>query len=176
MAEEHWEKMSITHHDEKSLWDNALSYFAWCKDNPIELKKKLMSGNQAGTDTTVTKIRPYSLKALCLHCGLTEDFFRDLRNTKDKDSLYYQVATRILYNIWVQNYEMGLIDEYNSIMVMKVLGMDKEEVQVGAIKVEIVPGLPQLSESENEILAKLESEKGLDENTKEEITKDKTLE
>lgn len=155
---EHWEVMSVSHNTPEGLWEAAEKYFYWCQENPIEIKRTLMSGNRAGNEIKTTRIRPYSLKALCLHCGVTEDYFQSVRETKAKDSLYYIVVSKILYNIWVQNYEMAMIDEFNPIMTAKVLGMDKEEIQHGSIKIEIVQGLPQLSESENEILEKLESE------------------
>lgn len=163
---EHWEKMSVTHHSAEELWENAVAYFKWSDENPIGIKKVLMSGNRAGTPADTTRRRPYSLKALCLHCGLTEEFFRDVRNTKDKESIYYIVVSKILYNIWVQNYEGAMIDEFNSIMTMKTLGLDKEEVPTGTIKVEIVHGLPELSENENQILEKLELENKLFDDSK----------
>ena len=144
----------------QELWENATRYFQWSDDNPIITSKTLTSGKEAGKVVTNTTIRPYSIKALCLHCGILEEWLRDIRSGKDKSSLYYIVVSKILYIIFIQNMEMAIIGEFNPIFTAKVLNIDKDDTPTGAVTVTVVSGLPALSNSESEILEKLELENG----------------
>lgn len=166
MSEQHWKfvdaAVTVVSDTPQELWQNACKYFQWCDEHPIIVKRKILSGNRAGTDTEVEQVRPYSLRALCLHCGITEEYMKNMRDTKDRTSMYFIVASKILYVIWVQIYEMGMIGEFNAIFAGKSLGFDKpEEAPVSSIKIEFVQGIPELADSENEILEKLETENKL---------------
>ena len=171
-SQEHWERVDsgtiVSNETPEGIWQNATSYFRWCKDNPIQTKRTVMVGKEAGKKFIIEQVRPYNVKALCLHCGLTEEYLKDIRNSKQKDSLWYIVVSKILLIIYVQNFEMAQTENFNPQFTAKVLGMDKEQEAPSAIKIEIVPGLPKLSNSENEILEKLELE-----NENSEILKDK---
>lgn len=168
----HWEIVNkgvyIKADTPMDLWERALHYFEWCDNNPIETKRTLTSGKQAGQVVVNQSTRPYTLKGLCLHCGIDEEYLRDVRNSQDKASGYYIVVSKILYLIYVQNAEHAMIGEFNPIFTAKMLNIDKEEAPPGAIKVEIVQGLPELSDSENSVLEKLEMEKPLFKNDKRE--------
>jgi hypothetical protein len=63
-----------------------------------------------------------------------------------------------MYIIYVQNLEHAVAGEFNSILISKILNMDKGEQESGSVKVSIISGLPSLSNSESEILEKLELE------------------
>lgn len=143
----------------ESLWQNACNYFSWCDNNPISIPKTLMSGKEAGKQVDVRYKRAYNIKALCLHCGIPEEYIKDIRNSKDKQDLYYHVVSKILYIIYSQNLEGAMVDVFNPVFTARVLGMEKEEQTTSAVTVTVVQGLPELSKSENEILEKLESEK-----------------
>lgn len=159
---QHWEIVSggniVVSNTAEGLWHNACKYFQWCDENPIVTSKTIMTGKEAGREIKNSSIRPYSIKGLCLHCGILEEYMRDIRASKDEGSMYYNVVSKILYLIYIQNLEMAMIGEYSPVFATKVLGMEKEEVPTGAITVNVVPGLPELSKSENEILKKLELE------------------
>lgn len=175
--EHHWEivnsgKICVSSSPE-GLWANAVSYFTWCDEHPIETKVALTAGKGAGSQVIKESKRPYSIKGMCLHCGILEEQIRDIRSTKDQSSLYYAVVSKILYIIYIQNLEMATIGEFNPIFVSKVLNMEKDESPTGAITVNVVQGLPELSKSENEILEKLESDIQNRENTKEQNSKEK---
>lgn len=159
---EHWEiinqgniKVSNT---PQELWLNAVEYFRYCDDNPIKLKQTIRAGKGAGTKMEIENQRPYTVKGLCLHCGILEDYIRDVRQSKNESNEYYIVISKILYVIYVHNEELATIGVYSPIFTAKRLNMDSEEVPNKAIRVEIVNGLPTLSKSENEILEKLELE------------------
>jgi hypothetical protein len=164
---EHWEVLNngqqMTPNDAEELWEVAASYFKWCDDNPVKYKRAALSGKQAGQMFEVTATRPYTLRGLCMQCGITEDYLIDCITANDKASLYYQVAKRIQYVIHTQNLENAMVGIFNPIMTAKVLNLEKEEAPVSTVRVEMVGGLPELANSENEILEKLNSEKRVDE-------------
>lgn len=159
----HWEVVNaggiVVSNSPQELWDNACKYFKWSDENPMEVKRTLRSGREAGKIVIEKHVRPYSIKGLCLHCGILEEYLKDIRMSKDKTSLYFVVVSKILYIIYIQNYEHATVGVFNPIFVAKALNMDKEDnSQQGAIKVEIVHGLPELASSENDILEALERE------------------
>ena len=159
---EHWEIIDkgqiVVSNDAEELWENAASYFRWCDDNPVQFYRSLLSGKEAGKSIKVSGTRPYSIKGLCLHCGILEEYLVDCLNSRDKTSLYYQVVKKIQYVIHTNNLEGAMVGVYNPVFTAKVLNMEKEEAPSNTVKVEMVVGLPQLSESENEILEKLNFE------------------
>lgn len=161
--EEHWDFMEtigkqILSDNPQTLWANAIQYAKWCKDNPITSKRKQLTGKNAGQDIQIEYIRPLTIKGLCLHCNINEDYIMDLRGCKDKSNEYYIVITKILYMIYTQNAEGAMVGIYESGFTAKMLNIEKEEVSSGSVKVEHINELPELLDSENAILEKLELE------------------
>lgn len=161
---EHWELVNGQLREVQSntpidLWINACNYFKYCDDNPIINKDTIRVGKEAGTEYEIKKKRAYNIKALCLHCQISEEYIKDMRNLNDPSNAYYNVVSKILYIIYAHVHENAMVDIYNPIFSSKVLNMEKDEVVSTASKVTIVQGLPKLSRSENEILEKLELEK-----------------
>ena len=160
--EHNWEVVNggdiVISNTPKELWDGACRYFAWCDMNPIVRKITLRAGKEAGRKVEEETQRPYTIKGLCLHCGIMEEYLREMRNLADKANLYYIVASKIMYVIYDQHQTLATVGVYNPIFTAKVLNMDNEDVPVSAIRIDIVTGLPELSTSENEILEKLELE------------------
>ncbi len=156
----HWEVVNgakiIVSNTPEDLWHNACRYFKWSDDNPLETKGAVKVGKAAGNETKTEVPRPYSIKALCLHCGIMEEYLKDVRNTQDKHSLFYIVVSKILYIIFIQNAELATIGVYNPIFTARMLNLDKDDTPSSSVKVEIVNGLPALSTSEAEVLEKLE--------------------
>lgn len=143
----------------QELFQNGLDYFQWSDENPIITKKKIMNGAKAGEHTEIEHHRPYTVKALCLYCNVTEEYLIDCRNSRDKTNDYYIVVTKLMYLIYAQNMEMAMIDVFNPIFTAKVLNLEREEAPSSGIKVEVVNGLPELLDSEILVLEKLELEK-----------------
>ncbi len=157
----HWEVLrfdKIVSSTAEGLWEDAIAYFKWCEDHPIINKITIKTGKDTGKKVTEELTRPYNLKALCIHCGIDEDYIRTVRSTIDKKDMYYIVLSKILYIIYIQNLELATVGVFNPIFTAKMLGMDKEEAPSGSVKIEFVGGLPELSNSENEVLEKLEAE------------------
>lgn len=179
---QHWEVVAMggveASMTEEQLWRNAEKYFMWCDNNPIITKRTVQSGKEAGKKVEIESPRPYTVKGLCMHCGILEDYLRDVRDSKDKTSLFYLVVQKILYIIHTQNVEYAAVDVFNSIFISKVLNMDKDETPSTNPKVEIInksisngSEVPLLAKSENDILEKSDFE-----NAEVEIIKEKNLE
>ena len=161
----HWEVLSNggveVSTTPEGLWKNACKYFKWCEDNPIKNIVTLKSGKEAGKRMTEEHARPYTIKGLCLHCGINEEYLKDLRNSKNRTSDYTIVVERIMYVIWVQIAEHAITGVFNPIFSARMLNLDVDDTPVSAIQVNIVAGLPAIPRSENEILEKLEIENGI---------------
>lgn len=163
---QHWEIVNSNRgrytqsNSPETLWINACSYFKWCDDNPIITKRTITQGKQTGTRADIEQKRPYTIKALCLHCNIIEEYLRSIRESKDKGNEYYIVVSKILYIIYTQNLEEAMNGNFSPIMTAKVLNLEKEDTTTpAAITVNVVTqGIPELSNSENEILEKLELE------------------
>lgn len=143
------------------LWEAALSYFKWCDDNPIKSKTTILAGKEAGRRVEVETTRPYTIKGMCLHCGINERYIQDIKDSNRNDSEYYIVMEKILMIIYTQNLEGGITNLFNPIMVSKVLNMDKgsDDNVTNNVRIEIVGQQSSLSSSENEVLKKLDAEK-----------------
>lgn len=142
----------------EELFNKACHYFAWCDQHPIKTKKRFNAGKKAGEAFDDETIRPYTIKGLCLHTGISEEYLRDIRNMKDSESMYYHVVSRILYIIHVQNYELATVGVFNPILVARMLNIGTDDIPASAIKIEIVGDHIPLSNSETEVLEKLELE------------------
>ena len=178
MSTSHWQMVHNNRHivsnTPEQLWDNAVKYFQWCDEHPIITKMPLTSGKEAGMQIKKEQPRQYNIKALCLHCNITEDYITSIRAARDTDSEYYHVVSKILYIIYAQNLEYAVVDVFNPILVSKMLNLEKEETpQIGTtvrvIHEDPTTGnrIPELSETENQLLEKLELEISLAEKTKE---------
>lgn len=160
---QHWQivnlRKQVTNNSAEELWQNACNYFKWCDEHAIETQKTITSGKEAGKIVKQYSIRMYNIRALCLHCNVDEEYMRSIRRSKTDDSPFFIVVSKIMYIIYVQNLENAVVGEFNSIMISKVLNMDRSgDDETNKVAVHIVHGLPALSKSENEILEKLDLE------------------
>lgn len=143
----------------KQLWEAVVKYFKWCDDNPIVSKRTLTSGKTQGIKVDVEYVRPYEIKAMCLHCNISERYIKDLKESHAVDSEWVMVMEKILYIIYNQNVEGAIVDLYNPIMVSKLIGLDKDNGSDSdkAPRVEIVDSTTkEIATSENEILENLD--------------------
>ena len=170
MSEEHWKivhnNRNVVSNTPEQLWDNAVSYFKWNDENPRKSQVTLTSGKEAGQRVIKVMRRPYSIKALCLHCNIHEDYLKDIRNSQDKNE-YWHVVSKILYIIYTDTLEGAMTDEYNPIFSAKLLNLEKEETGTAQITIKHITttgsgdetkSIPELSFTENQILEKLEME------------------
>lgn len=165
MSSQLWEVISNRSNEEVDtsaigIWTKACEYFKWCDDNPVLWKSSIASGTKAGQSFANELPQPYSVKALCLYCGMTEAYVSFMRNTKDTSSDYYIVISKILSIIYVQNLNYAVTGVYNSTFTAKLLSVGEDVSVPEPVKVEVITqNIPSLSSSENEVLEKLELEK-----------------
>jgi len=145
----------------EELWESAVSYFMWCDSSPIRYKKVIQTGKNAGGQATEESQRPYTIKGLCLHCGITEEYISAIKQSRDEGDLYYSVIMRILYVIYVQNQELATVGVYNAVFVSRILGIGDQETPGGKLTISIVRASSEkLANSELEVLEKLDLENG----------------
>lgn len=170
----HWEIVNsgkvVASNSPETLWKQATSYFKWCDEHPIVITRTITSGKRAGEKLEDEKCRPYSIKALCIHCGILQTYLQDIVSTNDETSEYYRVVQMMLYIIYVQNLEMATIGEYSPVFTSKLLNIDRDDTPQRPVTVTIVDGLPRLAKSENEILEMIKEENAKEEGSIEEFT------
>lgn len=140
------------------LWNNMIAYFKWNKMHPITSKRKIQTGKDAGKTIEMEYTRPLTVKGLCMHCNITEEYIVDVKNSKDKENPFYLAIVKALYIIHTQNVEGAMVGLFEAGFTKTVLNMEKEEAPTSYVKVEHINTNKQLAESENEILEKLDSE------------------
>lgn len=163
-SEEVWERMGKgevrTYTTAKELWERAEEYFRWCKENPKEEEKVVTTGKEVGTIYIQRKTRPYTIIEFCLFCGTVPEYLKDMCKLSNKSNEFYHVCNSIINIIKNQNIQGAMVEQFNPIFTAKILGLEREEAPSGAIKVTIEQ-LPQgmaLSNSETQLLAKIEEE------------------
>jgi hypothetical protein len=152
-----WEQLQVAATPQQ-LWDKMRQYFKTSDENPIVIPRTVINGRNAGTEVTERKIRPYSVKALCMHCGITEEYINDV--LQGPDSEWKTVLKTGLMIVWTQIYEMGMLGEFSPIFAAKAIAMDKEDTGPQKVLIEYVGDLPPLAKSENEILENMKLENG----------------
>lgn len=97
-----WRKKAFT--SPENLILAAVDYFDWCDKHPFEIIEKGMGqstrivakldkkGSPSYKDNTIClpRMRPYTMKGVCLHIGVSENYLRDLKNRLKKDDPQYQ--------------------------------------------------------------------------------------
>lgn len=156
----------------QAMWERACEYFIWCDENPVVWKSTIMSGTRGGDKVENESPRPYSVRAMCLFCGLSEGYISSVRGSKDHSSDYYLVVSKVLSIIYVQNLDFATAGVFNPVFTSKLLNLGDEDTISEPSKVEIITnGIPSLSYSENEVLEKLETEKSFSQLDKEQKVK-----
>lgn len=159
----HWQKVELKGEPidmlPEDLWRMAQSYFKWCDDNPILTKRVISTGKDAGTRVDEERVRPYTIKGLCLHCDIFESYLKSMMEIKETGSEYSKVVEKIYYVIHIQIMEYAITGIFSPILCAKLLNLDNGiEENNKPIIVNITAGTPELSTSESEIIKKLELE------------------
>lgn len=177
-TQQHWEIVNrgniVVPQTPPDIWESACNYFLFCDTHPIIKTFKIKTGEKAGQDCTEELPRVYSYDGLAIHTGLDEDYIRDVLNNMDKSSEYYHVFSRIDKIIRTQQFELAAVNEINAIFISKSLRLEDTATPNTAIEVIVRGETPQLANSENEILEKLDYGIGdpediVDENSKEHL-------
>ncbi|MCJ8293348.1 MAG: DNA-packaging protein [Colwellia sp.] len=123
------------------LWKAACKYFEWCENNPL-LEEKAFAYQGKINKTTIAKMRAMTIKGLCIHIGVSCDYFTqfesalDLKNKQDKD--FSSVIHEIKDIIFVQKFEGASADLLNANIIARELGLaDKHEVSSKNVNYEL---------------------------------------
>lgn len=159
-TESYWERLSRMQKEPETpieVFAAAMDYFKWADENPLIKHIPIQSGRQAGKQIQQLTPRPYSLRGFCVWTGFDEDLFRMWREIDDKTDPKYIVAMKIIQLVFLQNYEATLAGYYNPNFIKDALQSADENTRV---KIEIVNGIPELANSEIEVLESIKIKKG----------------
>ena len=162
MGEEHWQVISrggrVISVTPQGLWEDAVSYFKWCGEQPIRAQKTLQSGKEAGKKVDIELKRPFTIEGFCLHAGITKRWLMDIKSMHGEQSEWYMIAEKIITVIYTQNLEGALVDLFNPIVISKILNLDKpKEDESRPVRVEIIDtGKNNLPTNEKDILDNLD--------------------
>jgi hypothetical protein len=155
---QHWHRISDARingvgQTAADLWDSAIAYFMWCDTNPIYKPELIRSGENAGMIAQVPVQRPYTLRGLCLHLGITVDYLHEAARSKEQNEFFYVVKS-ILDIVHTQVLEGTLTGIYAQVVSIKHLGLDR--VDSGAkpnptVNINVLPAGPKLLTNEQEI-------------------------
>lgn len=96
------------------LWEAAIEYFEWCDNNP------LIEIDFAGKDANRVekpKMRPYTIKGLCIYLDCNEKYLSDLSND------FSEVVTRIKDVIYTQKFSGAAAGFLNPNIIARDLGL-----------------------------------------------------
>ena len=110
----------------EELWDKAIEYFEWCKDNPWLKHEAIKNGQNCGELVKIPCERPYSIGAFCIHANISAQTFFNYADAKGYET-YFDVCSRIKEIIDKQHFEGGMVGAYNANIVTRKLGL-KEQI------------------------------------------------
>ena len=127
----------------EDIWNAACRYFELIDENPIFKPEFIRAGADVGKIFYNKIPRPYSLASLCLHIGISRDYFYYMLN--DGGDEYKKVAQIILDVIMTRTYEYGLVGVYNPIIAGKITGNDEQKKLPPSINISVISSnSPQL--------------------------------
>ena len=119
----------------EALWEAALDYFDYCEKNPWYKNELVRGGMDAGIIVQVPTARPYSIKGMLVHMGMSNSYWTFLRaNAPDE---FNDVIERIDMIIETQQFEGAVVGAFNPGIISKKLGLkDCTEVTYNPVKIE----------------------------------------
>ncbi len=111
--------------DAESLWDACCEYFEWATANPL-YSDTLVSYQGASKHEPIAQMRAFTVRALCLFLGITDETWRAWRN--DRADLSEVIATAESA-IYVQKFEGAAAGILNANLISRDLGLaDRKEL------------------------------------------------
>ncbi len=110
------------------LWDAACEYFEWCDTHPLlEVSVK----GKDNTEVAIPKLRPYTLRGLCLYMGCSEGYInaleQSLKASSSNDSkAFIDVITRIRDVIFTQKFEGAAVGLFSYNIIARELGLTEK--------------------------------------------------
>lgn len=121
------------------LYERALDYFKYVRNNPIVTKQLITAGQRAGEVVELEKPRLPTIKELCLHLGVNSNYINHLvdqvEGKEDEISKQYSIIiTCIKDTIEVDWTQKAAVREYDSVFMSKLLGLSDKVEHSGEIK------------------------------------------
>lgn len=125
------------------LWEEAVKYFQWIEENPLEEEKVFCFQGETFKDS-INKMRAMTIGGFCLFADIDH---KTLSGYKTKDD-FFPVVTRIEEIIRTQKFEGAAADLLNPNIIARDLGLkDKQEIE-GKVKNENVNYNTEMSKEE----------------------------
>lgn len=109
----------------EDLWQEAVSYFTWVKENPLYESK--IYGSQ-GKIKQLPKMRAMTELAFCLWAGISQDTFGRYKEGLDTYKPFCGVAKQIAQIIYTQKFEGAAAEFLNANIIARDLGL-KDQAQ-----------------------------------------------
>lgn len=153
----HWERIADAKvngigHSPEDLWESAIAYFMWCDANPIYRHEVVKSGSDAGKIYDVPIDRPYTLRGLCMHMGITMEYLYEVSRSREKNDYFFVVKT-ILDIVHTQVLEGTLAGVYSQVAAVKHLNLGNDAVHDtnNVVNINVIADAPKLLTDESEI-------------------------
>ena len=80
------------------LETNCYDYFKWCDDNPWKKQEPIKSGELAGQTMDINTERPYTIKGLLIHIGISQDTWSRYKKESFKDFCdFFELIENTIY-------------------------------------------------------------------------------
>lgn len=111
--------------DAALLTEAAHEYFEWVDTHPLFRYELLRGGEMAGQVVAVQMARPYTLAGFCLYCGVSTNFFHEVRKdaTKNDNKGMADAMRMIDQTILTQKFEGAASGIFNANFIARDLGM-----------------------------------------------------
>lgn len=111
--------------DPQLLLEAAYEYFEWADTHPRYIYELLRGGEMAGQLIAVPVTRPYTLSGLCIYCGVTANYFKEVRREAQTkgDTEMVNAMTIIDQIILTQKFEGAASGIFNANFIARDLGM-----------------------------------------------------
>lgn len=117
----------------EELWEKSCNYFQWCDENPLK-EEKLFHYQGIISRDTVSKMRAYTLKELCLFLGVGEAYLKQFNVKEHKE--FSSIITRIRDTIFTQKFTGAAADLLNPNIIARDLGLrDNTDLTSGGEKI-----------------------------------------
>lgn len=126
----------------EQLWEEACEYFEDVMQNPLVAQELMKSGELAGTKVDMNKMRPFTIKGLCLFLGVNTDYLTDLRDSlkgkDDDESLnFLKVIQDIEVTVYNQKFDGAVAGFFTPSIISRDLGLVEKVQNDTTIKVGI---------------------------------------
>lgn len=108
----------------QEMLERAIEYFKWCEDNPLD-EHKIFAQQGMIIDGEVKHKRPYTQAGLCVYLGISEQTWR---NYRDSNPDYFEVTKLITDAMYDQKFAGASAGIFNANIIARDLGL-KDKIE-----------------------------------------------